>query len=111
VIRSHLTMGYLTLFPVFSWPFGLPSLDILYYIYKPTQLHYICVTAIAILCRCTSTSVLAIRASGIARYIAKQNPITLYNPNTPFLFIKLLRKHLNSNLLSFIFIILYFQRI
>jgi hypothetical protein len=48
------------------------------------------------------------RASGIARRTPKRKPTTLHNPNTPFLSIKLLRKHLNSNLLSFIFIIPYF---
>jgi hypothetical protein len=44
VTQSHLTIGHLTLFPIFSRPFGLPLLYILYYIYKPTQLHHICVT-------------------------------------------------------------------
>ena len=49
-----------------------------------------------------------VRVCGIARRTPKRKPTTLHNPNTPFLFIKLLRKYLNSNLLSFIFIILYF---
>jgi hypothetical protein len=44
ITQSHLTIGHLTLFPIFSRPFGLPSLIILYYIYKPTQLHHICIT-------------------------------------------------------------------
>jgi hypothetical protein len=33
VTRSHLTMGHLTLFPVFNRPFGLPLLNILLYLY------------------------------------------------------------------------------
>ena len=37
VTRSHLT-----LFPVFSRPFGLSSLQILYYIYKLNNKHYQC---------------------------------------------------------------------
>jgi hypothetical protein len=55
--------------------------------------------------------VIVVRICGIARRTPKRKLTTLHNPNTPFLFIKLLRKHLNSNLLSFIFIIPYFLRI
>ena len=51
-----------------------------------------------------------VKVSGITRRTLKRKPTTLYNPNTPFLFIKLLRKHLNFYLLSCIFIILYFLR-
>jgi hypothetical protein len=47
-----------------------------------------------------------VRVCGITRRTPKRKPTTLHNPNTPFLSIKLLRKHINSNLLFFIFIIL-----
>jgi hypothetical protein len=52
-----------------------------------------------------------VRVSGITRRTPKRKPTTLHNPNTLFLFIILLRKHLNFNLLPCIFIILYFLRI
>jgi hypothetical protein len=52
-----------------------------------------------------------VRACGITHHTPKRILTTLHNPSTLFLSIKLLRKHLNSNLLSFIFILLYFLRI
>ena len=59
----------------------------------------------------TREHLLTVRVSGITRRTPKRKPTALHDPNTPFLFIKLLRKRLNFILLSFIFIILYFLRI
>jgi hypothetical protein len=52
-----------------------------------------------------------VRVCGIARRTPMRKPTTLHNPNTPFLFIKLLRKHLNSNLLSLLLLSYIFLRI
>jgi hypothetical protein len=49
-----------------------------------------------------------VRVCGIAHHTPKRKSTTLHSPNAPSLPIKLLRKHLNSNLLSFIFIIVFF---
>jgi hypothetical protein len=48
-------------------------------------------------------SKLAVRAHGIAHCTPKRESLPYTTPTTPFPFIKLLRKQIKSNLLSYIF--------